>query len=641
MTLSIPRTTSTLARTDRTLSGYVSIPVLEKMYSVMLWDTDTGEVFTSSEYDVSDTSDTVEHFFTVPPKAISMKEPFSTHIQTTQSGGVYSEGHGSLIKQINVSGTTGVRPHKKNRLARPAPGIETTASRLAQAGGQAAPAGSTTPTTARASAIGLEPSEITGHDSVMSLRNVFRLYSDLQVQGNTSVVMVWRNAKDDDFWIVEPKDFSLSQDSHNPFGYKYDFILQTMARFDKSLLAQASPPGSSGGTDPQRNLNSREGFSDRLRKVQKTLTNGYFVTVNSAGLIDGGITAVNKIIKPMSAVIRGIKSNVNGLYGAADKLVRATMDLSYELTTAINNLGDIGRSLSVRRLARHWRRSLIACFKILTEDVWKATFQQFINQRTRISRAYTVPGFSGAPQSPNTGGSPTFLANNPHVNQVASHVVGASDDIRSLAGRLLGDPRRWQELVVLNKLKPPYVNNTAGIGVLGPGDLCLYPKKGGGDTNNMIKLQDSSGQDYDNLGSSESTGLLDQTYGRDLRLKYVNVGAGQTLADIEVNNRGDLSTIVGVENVDQAINIKFSTERGTLKMHPYFGARFAIGSKATTTSFNNFRLNTLATLLSDDRIDEVKSINFVTVGDVLFVDAQIKLINSKDYTNTHFALRRF
>lgn len=629
MAITLPRDSSTLSRPDRSLSLQISIPVVEQLYSIALWDTNIGELVTSPDVDVTDQNPSVEHYFTVPPKTLSMREPFNPHIQTTQNGGKFVESHGSLIKEVQITGTTGVRPHKKKRPNTTANNVPSEieaqqAERLASG---------------RTTAVGLDPSEITGHDSAMSLRNVFRYYSDLQTKGNTSVVMVWRNAKDDDYWIVEPVEFTLKQDSSNPFSYNYTIILKTLARFDKSVLSLPTQ-AENAGKDIQDSLQRTGNVTSRLRVIQKVLTNGYFVTLATSNVIEGGLAKVNKVLRPLGQMIRGIKGNINGTYGAADQLLRSAESVVSEITIQLNDIADILENADARRLHRHWRRTLHACFNLLTEPAFRQAYRRVIGSRTRIARAYTTPDFSGSVSSPNTGGSPTFLANTQATTNVGQHLVGDNDDIRSLASLLMGDSRRWQELVVLNDLKPPYIDNTPGSGVLVPGDVILFPQAARPESN-MIKQQENSGQDYDNINSSAETTLLDQTYGRDIRLTSVPVGSGQSFTDLAVNQRGDLATIVGVDNVEQAIKIKFSTEKGTLRMHPYFGARFALGSKATTKSFNNFRLNTLATLLSDDRIEEVKGIRFVTVGDTLFVSAQILLVSAKAYRDTHFALRRF
>jgi hypothetical protein len=121
----------------------------------------------------------------------------------------------------------------------------------------------------------------------------------------------------------------------------------------------------------------------------------------------------------------------------------------------------------------------------------------------------------------------------------------------------------------------------------------------------------------------------------------VESAGGVDFTDVAVNQRGDLATVVGVSNVEQALRIRFLTEQGELAAHPTFGARFPIGSKSDVFSFNTFRVNTLATLQSDPSIKDVVTLDFSAVADTLFVTTKLLLQDAQEYVATSFALRRF
>ena len=192
----------------------------------------------------------------------------------------------------------------------------------------------------------------------------------------------------------------------------------------------------------------------------------------------------------------------------------------------------------------------------------------------------------------------------------------------------------------MNDLSAPYISVDGRTGTLKPGDTVLYPSTDvGADaaTLNTVNSDDSesSGKDTNTLGPAQ------QAYGRDIRLSSTLQPASDVdLADLNINNDGDISTIVGIPNVEQALIIKFSTEKGELPAHPGFGASFPIGSKAAVSSINDFRVHTSATLISDSRVREIKNINFVTVGDVLVVNATLLLTSATDSLNTSVSLRR-
>ena len=92
--------------------------------------------------------------------------------------------------------------------------------------------------------------------------------------------------------------------------------------------------------------------------------------------------------------------------------------------------------------------------------------------------------------------------------------------------------------------------------------------------------------------------------------------------------------------MDQAIRIKFSTEKGELPAHPYFGASFPIGSKMDSIAITDFKLNTEATLFSDPRVSSIQSLEYYVIGDTLILNTAVTLNDQADTLSTSFALRR-
>jgi hypothetical protein len=129
-------------------------------------------------------------------------------------------------------------------------------------------------------------------------------------------------------------------------------------------------------------------------------------------------------------------------------------------------------------------------------------------------------------------------------------------------------------------------------------------------------------------------------YGRDLRL-VSNIIGGEELTDLSLGQDGDLAAIQGIPNVEQAISLKFLTERNELPAHPAYGAKAHIGRKNTQSSINELRINTVNTLLSDTRILDVPRLQFLAVGDTLAADIKVELLDARDILSTSLALRRF
>lgn len=579
---------------------------LQRYYSLFLWDMDLGQIPVDGTLDISSTRKFLEFFFTVAPKSIEVSEPFTTKVVATQNGGKFIESHGSIFKNIRISGTTGLRPNKKVNIVNGSP----------------------------------NPDEATGFDDIVFLRNIFRRYSDLKAIG-TKVVMVWRNIKDDDYWIVEPQDFKINQDSKSPLTYMYSIQLQGVSKFDSFLATVASVE------DPQANLQSDRRTVSRIREYINQATNSFMIVSTYVSAIKGaGYFAIGSLFTPITNTIKMLASVNNSIAAPVVGLRQTVEQAGAAIDQALAVIGPYLEEESASGVlkrhpaVRELRRLKLTFAKILVEKGLVNTVAKSETQRRlRAAAAYVqvTNGLSGPTRSPSTGGDPSYVGSGRGATTVAEDNVHGGETIRDLAKRLLGDARRWHELVILNDLRPPYTSDVRGrAGVLGPGDLVLYQSNEPGVIGSNVRIGTATDDEIAELESY----LAAQSYGRDIRIKDTTVDNG-FLTDIDVNQQGDISTIVGVPNVEQALNIKFRTEIGSLPAHPGFGANFGLGRKADIAAFNTFRIQTLATLKSDLRVSRVESLTFTTTGDVLSVSAKLQLKNTRDYLSTDFSLRRF
>ncbi len=162
---------------------------------------------------------------------------------------------------------------------------------------------------------------------------------------------------------------------------------------------------------------------------------------------------------------------------------------------------------------------------------------------------------------------------------VARGAVLAGENIVTLAARLTGDARRWQELVTLNGLTPPYVSDAGGPGVLAPGDAVLYPT------------------------SSEPAPTVDaallevRTYFRDLAVEG---------GDLQFNAAGGLVTVSGLENLQAALGRRLRTLIGRHPFHPGFGNRavLALGEVADEGALALLASDTRAAITRDPRVQD-------------------------------------
>jgi hypothetical protein len=639
-------------------------PAVKEMYSIAIVDITKGfaEIPTVGNIDPhgaggTSKNDKTEFYFTVPPRSIESVDPFTTRIVPTQNGGRFIESQGSLIRDIHIMGTTGLRP---NRLAPAAINL------LGNLGLATAPVVNTIgPLVNQADALaslfvkqperGIDAAERTGYDDIMKLRNLFRYYSDQKKNraNSSKLVMLWRNIKDADYWVVEPTEFRLSLNAKSPMTYEYTILFKTISRF-----VHVSVPTK----DPLASMKASTKLIADLQTGSRTITNSFLVVSSSIDKLTSlGVFAQDFIMNPMIRAVNGTTAIANSVIGVNDSLVYNWKRLRDNLDSAVDLLDsrlnphvpaigtakyiDFEDRLTQERaekrddaatLLHALREAQRATRRVLVNPKMKASLLNVAKDRQdRTASAYRKinAGDPGA-KSPGIAGSTAYIGNNPiRGSGFASHAVNMTDTIQGLSGKLLGEKDRWQQLALLNDLKAPYITrDRTKEKTLGPGDYIIYPVSTGGVSIDSISELEL---DKDQKEQSRNT-AVEQAYGKDIKLTSDNQGR----SDVYIS-QGDMGKIYGIPNVKQGIRLKFATERGELPAHPYYGAAIKIGSKMDLLSFNEFRLGAHSTIMSDSRVESVKKMDFYARGDILSVGAEIVLTSAVSGNTTAFTSGSF
>ncbi|MDB5716284.1 MAG: hypothetical protein JWO15_3681 [Sphingomonadales bacterium] len=581
-----------------------------------------------------------EYAFRLPPKVHEMGEPFATSITMTQNGGKYVESQGSPLKDLRISGTTGLRPHRNDSKTLKVFGVDTgTSGPLAQTISLAG-LGTTPNLIGTVSSVFKSPSpweknEAIGHDDIIFLRNMFRLYA-WHKENNPSagkIVMLWRNIKDADYWIVEPQEFHLNQNSSSPLTYEYSITFKTLARWDHKIKVNLSK-------DPLQFSKDGRTFLARVNQSTAVIRNSFLTVANQIDrLARVPFNATNFVLGPMAAVLEGAtavrrsEKRFTDLFRSS--LISCRDSIQTYLVQASKFLPGHDILIHELRKAKRAAERLIADPELQPDSQSKAAY----DDKQKILDSYVS---SQPNNTPGASGSSSYIGNQSLGQSLGQAQVNPGDTIRSLAGRLLGDKTKYHTLVIINSLQYPFIGPTKGPGVLTPGDTILFPQESTSDSNNfgVISSTKKSTQETNTVDDQLSNSSMAQAYGRDLRLTITSTGVTGDKMDIKPNQNGDSSTVMGIPNVAQAVKLKFSVTRGELPLHPFFGASFPIGSKATPTTMAGFRIDVEQTLASDPRIVDIRSLRFVTVGDTLSVNASIALASSDSAVRLTFPLRK-
>lgn len=167
------------------------------------------------------------------------------------------------------------------------------------------------------------------------------------------------------------------------------------------------------------------------------------------------------------------------------------------------------------------------------------------------------------------------------------------DTLQLIAARHLGMAARWVEIALLNDLKPPYLAENAGAGVLAYGNDILLP-----------------------IPQPESIAEPEDRFLTDIAID----GNGFIMTD-----GADIGTVSGEQNLRQALTIRAVTSRGSLLYHPEYGslAFTLIGHVNSLSLADLAAFYTKSAIIEDPRVDSVESIKAVVQADKTLLSATV------------------
>jgi hypothetical protein len=531
----------------------------------------------------------LEFLFNTDPQGIDIEEPAAVQIVPTQNGGQFVENQGTIYKNINIKGTTGLRPNINK------PG----GFRVSPYTGKGKP-GTNVP-----------DNEQTGFDDLVALVNFFRIYSAIKKDPINAykVTMVWKNAREGEYYRVEPINFKTSRASSSPMTTMYDITLRTVAALDfKDKIDK-----------PVTKL----GFTARLKDATNDIARGFAtLSAKQDTLISVGAKFVTDLLQPINDLLNALTlftTSASRVPEIPRYIVSNLIDNVNRAKIACEDLDQTYEQFSIvgpqKAAAKNLKDIADALIRIFIEDGLFGAESGDKAQR-KIKRYENTVNSKGTISSDLSSlGSGASLAD-----------INIGEDIRKVAKRLVGDYSAWKALVLLNDLKPPYISPTGdGVSVLRPGkDSILYPSSTA-TRSSSVSRDITAKRGYDVL------------YGRDIKLTNNLNG----LRTISIDSKGDIARVSGVDNVSQAIDIKFNTEQGELGAHESFGIKLPIGVRSSSAlSLAEFDINARSTLLSDSRIAAVNRLELEVQGNTTLIKADTQLIDGGDTLSLSLDVRK-
>lgn len=279
------------------------------------------------------------------------------------------------------------------------------------------------------------------------------------------------------------------------------------------------------------------------------------------------------------------------------------------------------------------------------------------------------------------------------------HPVPYNLSIEEIAARYLSDRNRWIEIIALNGLREPYIDESGFTrSLLSNGDgrsltinsnENLYPgqKIGLASTtvpiffrkiSNISKLNDNSYLiEVDGEATLSSLKTQDKAYikaylpgtvnSQDLIFIPTDLPVDQeeypTITqtikqdsitqiskvdllltdqfDIAIDSSGDFRFSSGLTNLIQALKIKFITEKGSLLAHPEFGIGVKPGDSTADLTASDIFKDIGTMILEDGRFSSIKSLTVSMEGTTLSINLQVELINNLGVVPINFTIPKY
>lgn len=596
-----------------------------------------------------------EFILHINPTDLQQDEQFSLQITPTQ-GGIVVEHNGIVFKNLTISGTTGVHPFRGE-------GGVTNSGKV----------------------IAGEPTLESGYEHFQKLRNYFRAYADKK-KTEKDYRLLFINKKDNEVFFVEPELFSLKRSASRRFLYDYAIQLRVLGIVEAKPFTDDPTPGifekiDNFINDVTEKLTIARGV---MLKNQSILTNieGNIaqtfleplrqITLACKATAGVAYTALDMPSSLKNSLSQGTKKYfwdaINSLKQVGDagllntSLPKNTYRMSQKNFDSIDALGPaVVNKLPLTNLtsneqqafnsdvsmAQNNSRQFYETFKVTSTRIsdnaaeyfglGSPAYNEFIGrQQTFVPTAGRKPSndeadvldaFNVIEDSMNYLLATNLLfkhtlerdinqisqLSNQHVNvampQSAIEIIIPFDTtLEDLAGKYLGTPERWIDIAVLNDLKPPYIQEgSIDLRVKNPGDKLLIPS-----SQQPFKFDIPVTKDYPithNLSPAE------KNLGVDLKLSAE--------FDLVFTNTGDYALIAGPQNAGQAVIIKLSIEKGSLKYHTDIGASLSIGEKMVNA--DAVRDEVTEAILKDPRFEKINNIAINITGNTIEMRIDLKV----------------
>lgn len=540
----------------------------------------------------------------INPKVYRKTHPFSMMATPTQEGGIYLEEQGIVLSEITLEGTMGFYPRTNQ--------------------GDTAPPPPTLPLSGQAHFFRLQD---------LCFDEYSRLKKDPETAADTSMVL--SIFKDNEHWLVAPREFSLNREANGEgrFMYPYTIRLKVLGELRDTL------------PEPGEDATVIDAIADAVKSIvfgQSTIEGALADVSGVEGALDnfttvqGAATTVNAQLNTIIGATREFTRRTKRTIALPFSLLQQTKASVQQVQDALRDLPNIPLDV-----IQTYQDTEDALDQIGTYP--EAFVEPFADQAEAFLRLTQGPATSATSDLESaSGGTLTRTADFrnsalrpgdllrvvggvfqrtrvfPRYEGYREITILFYDTLQTIAARQLGDARRWVDIALANDLRAPYISDEGLPGTKRYGDPILIPTRSRGGSDGTIR---SSGDPELRASQNEAT------YGRDLELEFDGNGRADLKVDTALGST-DFRTVAGVPNLQQAIQVILSTEQGTNLLYLQVGYPRIVGQRGTFERILNAQLSITEAIQRDPRIERTRSVDFSVDDDALLVEVDAVIIDN-------------
>jgi hypothetical protein len=578
------------------------------------------------------------------PQGYTMSEPFAMEATNTLGGGLHTEENGIIQRVIRINGTTGFKP-------RPVKG------NYAGVLNQMAPESKSFD---RMLSADPATNKLSGQRHIQYLQDaVFRTYADYKRDPATSegTRLLFHNPQDMEHWEVKPQgEFKLTREKTY---YKYDIELLVVgpaayAWADFSEDADINKTMMNPLKMALAGLALLKGALEYLIAAQAWVISLGADINNIINIATEIVAAAREFVAGTAALIKVPFATVDALGRHIDEylklrndLVNLKDDIKEFPAEFVQKLREMGDGLDM--LATHpesyetpaWLEAQeIAKEQLITKVLTTAGLALALDTPPPATEAEATSTETGANSADIAVSEGDLGINATPVTYTGARqiIISQGDTLVNLAAKYLGDGRKWQQIAIVNGMKPPFVDVLANQplgnsdevalpGAFGLGRPLLIPTFSRPPSTRALSAV---------LGSRTEDTAEVQLLGRDLALVQVAGRSGAPVYDWAVDSEHgstSLKTVEGVDNIAQALILRHRTERGSNPLYKQLGVERVIGFNSAATDLELVRHRLSQCTQQDPRVASVRDIEFKAIDDSFSWDAKVELYGFTESAN--------